>query len=314
MASLSEDLGVRVKYMLWENAFKLMQWRQMTTLILSVESLNLNRSVSSVWLSIIDCRQVIKSAKRCNYTSTVQAVTRASLHLTGSHGDTFLISFGSFLWLFRLSLFSHLQCHSDMADRGNTPGGCCQRVVWVQLLYKVSPSSRLLRSWYKNDILQQLSSHLHSVWRGTTVGKVPSCLGTLLAAWVELQAAWTPLPLLHARRSGLRFCGTPPMVLSFSCVYGWTVQHLSAFVRFPGSHLDSSILPLPSLALRYAAHIPARTALLLLPLPKFKPTFKAGSPRPFAWVQPKAKKWQTLPFLVCTVGPFLCLLWWGKEN
>lgn len=34
-------------------------------------------------------------------------------------------------------------------------------------------------------------------------------------------------------------------VLSFSCVYGWTVQHLSAFVRFPGSHLDSSILPLP---------------------------------------------------------------------
>lgn len=54
-------------------------------------------------------------------------------------------------------------------------------------------------------------SHLHSVCRGTTltVGKTLPCLHTLLAPIGG--AAGCLDPPLHARRSGLRFCGTIPM-------------------------------------------------------------------------------------------------------
>lgn len=104
----------------------------------------------------------------CNYANTMQAMTPASLHLMGSHGDTFLISFGSFLRLFRVCLVLVIcsvtqtwqieEIHQAAVVNGlfGFNYTCAGSILHPQL-------ETLLRSWwYKNDHLQQLSSRLRS--------------------------------------------------------------------------------------------------------------------------------------------------------
>lgn len=92
--------------------------------------------------------------------------------------------------------------------------GCLGSITLVQ---EVSCVPSL--SWYKSNILQQLGSHLHAVWRGTTghlAGSMAGAAGCLDPPPPTPRQALRPSVLWNASN-----------VLSFSCVYGWTVQHLS---------------------------------------------------------------------------------------
>lgn len=196
-------------------------------------------------------------------------MTRASLRLTGSLGGAFLISFCSFLRLFPVCLFfSHLYCHSVMADRGNTPGAVVNGLFGFNYTYwkhPVSLKSReletLLTSWYNNDISQQLSAHPQL---GTTVGTTSPCLPWHFAGSKALghPRSLSPAPL-HARRSGLRFCGTTPM-FCLSSVFMGGPSSICQIPRKSSGLFYLASANVPSLALRYAALVPARTG--------FKPT------------------------------------------
>lgn len=70
----------------------------------------------------------------------------------------------------------------------------------------------------------------------------------------------------------------------------------------------------PSLALRYAALVPARTALLLSPLSGFKPTVKAGSPSPLPESSQKDRNDKHFPSWFAVLGLFFACFDEEKRN
>lgn len=222
------------------------------------------------------------SLKQCS----LKAVTRAGLHLTGSHSDIFLINFGSFLCSLFVSFLIICAVTQTwrIEERHQLLLTGCLGITWKKEEKKQKPKVTLFRvqlhgqKWYFIAAAflweVEMVSHLRSVWWGTTptVGKTLPSLHTLLAP-IGGPAGCLDTPPPHSTPGAQAFDSVEQLQCFLFLLCSWVDSpEFVCLCQIPRKswrlfyHASASV---PS-ALCHAALIQTRTDLLLpLSLPLY---------------------------------------------